>query len=480
MSFRPSLLILIFLSLLTGFLLAAVAAVLMPSGTGGAYAALILDESWPDRKIRELLDDETVISEASQWVFLDDFNGLTRIPLDEYRDRVLSFDPRNDGYAERLRSFFVRDGKRLFFIPLGRDFWGGGTGKFEKRLAASLGDIPFEIEYTGRRKPVWLYAVFFAGAAIGSILLSRRLALIFCMPVLAGFSFAGPPGLALAAVFTGLGSLLLAPGGEYFMFRRYRKAKFGYGNSESRTLGDIMGPFRACWLLTPVFLAALVFITLTGKVHPLLALGEGAGFTGIFLFSLRTLSRRGASQGHIRFAPVLIRPVPVKNPVFSRVMLPFAFFSLLSALLPPVFPGLSPAGNAAFLGEQYPVPGETEYRAHAAFQSSFSYRALGSGGLGEPSYFRYDLGDDGLISGKTAYFPPEEEIPPFPLEELMRFTGTGGGVSPEGRGFFTPMDLAPVFVILLFSVPAFIRPARGDKKKKNWLIYKHKEKGIAA
>jgi hypothetical protein len=62
----------------------------------------------------------------------------------------------------------------------------------------------------------------------------------------------------------------------------------------------------------------------------------------------------------------------------------------------------------------------------------------------------------------------------------MRFLEGGGSVSPEDRGLFTPMDLAPVFVILLFSVPVFIRPARGDKKKKNWLLYKHKEKGIAA
>ncbi|MDR2258585.1 MAG: hypothetical protein LBE14_05495 [Treponema sp.] len=468
---------LIFLSLLTGFLLVVLAAALMPVGTGGAYAALVLDESWPDRDIRGLLDDETVISESSQWVFLDDFSGLTRVPLDAYRDRVSSFDPRNDGYAERLHAFFVRHGKRLFFIPLRLGLWGHGTGKFEKRLSASLGDIPFEVQYWGYRRPVWLYAALLMGAGIAGLFLSGRFALGFCVPVLAGFAFAGSSGLALSAVFAGLGGLFLAPCGEYFMFRRYRQANTG--NFDNRALGDMLGSFRACRVLAPVFLAALAFISFAGKVHPLMVLAEGAGFTGIFLFSQWVLSRRGAAQGHVRFAPVLIRRVPVKNLEFSRIMLPYALVSLLPALPFPPFSGFPPAGASAVFGEQGPLIREAEYRAHAAFQASFSYRALGSGGSGEPAYFRYLLGDDGLIAERQTDMVPREDIPPFPLKGLMNFLETGGP-SPQDRSPLTLVHMVPVLAVLIFSFPAFIRRAWGDKKRKKRLLYRYKEKGIAA
>jgi hypothetical protein len=256
------------------------------------------------------------------------------------------------------------------------------------------------------------------------------------------------------------------------MYLRYRKANFKYGNFESRTLGDILGPFRSCWLWAPVFLAVLALVVVAGNVHPLLILSEGAGFAGIFLLSLWLLSRQGDSQGHIRFVPVLIRKVPVKNPAFFRLMLPYAFFALLAALLPPVFPGLFPPGASSFLGERYPVLHEAEYRAHAGFQASFSYRALGSGATETPAYFRYVLGDDGLITGKATGFSLPEDIPPFPLEDLMFFLETGMDAFPEGRGLFSLMDLAPVLLILLLSIPGFIQPAREDKKKKNRLLYR--------
>jgi hypothetical protein len=311
------------------------------------------------------------------------------------------------------------------------------------------------------------------------LILSRQLALIPGMFVLAGFSFAGSAGLALAAVLAGLSALLSAPWGEYCMFLRYRNANSGWGKYENRSLGDILGPFRACWLLTPFFLAALAGISLAGGIHPLLVVGEGVGYMGIFLFSRWVFSGRGDAQGHIRFTPVLIRKIPVKDLAFSRMMLPHVLSALLAALLPPLFPGLLPVGTSAFFGEDRLIP-EAEYRAHAAFQSSFSYRALGSGGPGEPAYFRYVLGDDGLIAGEGAGVSLQEDIAPFPLEDLMNFLETGGTSSPGAGGRFTLMDVIPALAVFLFSVPAFIRPKWGDKNRKKRLLYKYKEKGIAA
>jgi hypothetical protein len=112
-------------------------------GRGGApgegFAALTLDASYPDRQIRELLaygGVKTAIGESSQWVFLEDFGGLEQVPLDRYWERVEPFDPRNDGYAERLQSFFVFNGERRIFIGLK-----GAPLDLEGRVQAALGDI---------------------------------------------------------------------------------------------------------------------------------------------------------------------------------------------------------------------------------------------------------------------------------------------------------------------------------------------------
>jgi hypothetical protein len=308
--------------------------------------------------------------------------------------------------------------------------------------------------------------------------LSRQFSLSFCIPVLAGFAFAGSSGLALSAVFAGLSGLFLAPCGDFFMFRRYRRVNADGGNFESRTLGDVLDSFRSCGLLAPVFLSACALISAAGKIHPLLVLAEGAGFAGIFLFSQRVLSRRGETQGHVRFAPVLIRKVPVKKLTFSRMMLPYVLASLIPAL--PFFPDFPSAGDASFLGEPDRILHEAEYRAHAVFQTSFSYRALGRGEPEGAAYFRYTLGDDGLIAAGAAGMDPPQDIPPFPLEDLMNFLETGGKVAPEKWNPFTLMNLIPVLAVFLLSLPAYIRPAWGDKKRKKRLLYKYKEKGIAA
>jgi hypothetical protein len=473
-------------SLLTGFLFFLLAVFLMPPGRGGAYAVIVLDENLPDRELRGLLHEGPVISESSQWVFLDGFSGLQRIPLDEYPDRVFSFDPRNDGYAERLRAFFVRDGKRFLYVPLGRE--SGAAGRLEKRLAASLGDLPFQLEWIGGERPVWRYFFLMVLAGAGVLWCTRRFVLAPCIPVLAGFSPAGIPGLVLAAFLMGLGGLLLAPCGEYFMSLRYKKNSPGIGGRARRpSLG--MGLLKSRLLLAPVFAAALVGCSLFGGVHPLLALGGSAGFMGVYLFAHRVFSRRGEGQNHVRFSPVAIRRVPALSPDFSRFMLPYALAALLAIPLSLVFPGPGGIGGAVSLGSAPPPLTEAEYRSHAAFQASFSLRPLGKEPpdspamylkeLGEPSYFRYARGDDGLIAGKSANRAGGSvdlgAVPPFPLGDLMAALEPG---RKNAAGAPLPGELAVVLAVLLASLPAFGGIRRGDKRGKNRLSCK--EKGIAA
>jgi hypothetical protein len=480
MSFKSSLFILAALSLLAGLLLWFLAALLMPPVRSGAavYAVLELDAALPDRQVRELLSDEKVLSESSLWVFLDDFSGLRRIPLDQYPGRVSPFDPRNDGYAERLRAFFVRGDRRLVYIPLGRG--PGAAGRLEKKLAAALEGIPFRLEYSGGGKPLAPYAALLCAAGLAVLWFTRRPVFAPCLPLLAGLSFAGAPGLALGSLLLGLGGLLLEPGEEYFAYRRYKKNRLPFGPGENRSLGELLGPFRNRLFLMPVFIGGPVLCSVPGGVHPLLTLAAGAAFGGIYILSHWVFSRRGEAQDHVRFSPVIILKAPALKADFSRFMAPHALAALLALPLGLLFPGQVPKPPGL---KDLPAPvREAEYRAHAAFQASFSLRPLGRE-TGGPAYFHYILGDDGLIAGNTAALPAEaggispEEIPPFPLKNLMealdgRERAAGWDSGPRWG------ELAPVFIALILAAPVFIKPRRGDKKKKNRLLYR--EKGIAA
>lgn len=476
MSFNRSVFILIVLSLFSGFLLLLLAAFLMPAGGGGAYGVLVLDESWPDRDIRALLGDEAIISESSQWVFLDDFSGLTSIPLDEYSSRTLPFDPRNDGYAERLGAFFVREGKRLFYIPLGQG--PGAAGRLEKRLRSSLGDIPFQVEYTGGGKPVIFYLVLMGIAGACGLWFSRRFLLTPGFPPLAGLAFAGAPGCALAAVFMGLGGLLLAPCGEYFMYRRYKKNNPVFGAYEQRSLAEILSPFKSRFLWALVFAAVLIAGSLFGGMHPLLLLGSGAGFTGLCIFSCWVFSRRG--EDHVRFSPVPILKVPAISLDFSSLMLPYALAALLS--LSPWFYGPGPGASSFFLKTMPPILREEEYRSHAAFQSSFSLRPLGREPRGEAPYASYVLGDDGLIAEGGEKLREKNaaggNLPSFPLEDLMTALEKRGNSAAGTAKGPAPGELILIFAVLFLSLPVFVRLRRGDKTGKKRVLYK--EKGIAA
>jgi hypothetical protein len=441
----------------------------MPAGGSGAYGILVLDETLPDRQIRELLNDETAISESSQWVFLDDFSGLASIPLDEYPDRALPFDPRNDGYAERLRSFFVREGKRFLYIPLGQR--PGAAGRLEKRLARSLGGISFQVEYSGGGRPAGCYLALMVIAGAGSLWFSRRFLLAPGLLPLAGLAFAGAPGFALSAVFLGLAGLLLAPCGEYFMDRRYKKNDPSFRAYEQRHLAEILSPFKSRFLWTPVFAAALIAGPLLGGIHPLLLLGSGAAFMGVCLFSCWVFSRRG--EDHVRFSPVPILKVPAINRDFSSLMLPYALAALVSPLSFWIS-GPGPGKTAFALKTMPPILREAEYRAHAAFQSSFSLRPLGREPRG--GYAPYALGDDGLITaGGEPLGNDAAGEAPFPLTDLMAaLEGGTNSASGTAKGP-APGELILTFIVLFLPLPALIRLRRGDKTGKKRLLYNEKE-----
>jgi hypothetical protein len=168
---------------------------LLPDDAAEGYAVLRVDAALSDRVISDRLAasiDNYIsigfVSESTQWVFLNDFDTILAIPLDEYQERLaasaLRPDPRDDGYAARLHSFFVRNDQRLFFIPFARPslleeldtVWvhktRSGSAKLEASIAKGLDNIPFSIEWLGYdREPRYLYIAFADAACVLAFLL---------------------------------------------------------------------------------------------------------------------------------------------------------------------------------------------------------------------------------------------------------------------------------------------------------------------
>jgi hypothetical protein len=449
----------------------------------GGYAVISVDESCADREIRDLLVSaagDTPLCESSQWVFLDDFGALLRIPLDEYAGRITPFDPRNDGYAEKLHSFFVRDGKRYFFIPLsGKSLFSQGSpAKLEKKVSSLLGGIPFSLEFTGLERPFLPYLVLLVCSGFCALYLARFfLPFIPALAMLSCLAFYGIPGLALAAILSSLGALLKDPCIEFFTMRRR-------GNINSALLLSSLEPWKICIFLLPFFLAGIVITGIAGGFHPVLLIAICIGFLGIFAFSLWIFSGgREEAHVHVRFAPVLIIKVTAKTLIFSKTALPYAFSALLALLISPLFNVAAVSPGTFSAQGKIPVITEADYRSHADFQASFSFKPLGSPESREAgTYSRYTLGDNGLITGAgtSESLFNAGDIPPFLLNDLMAFLGNSGSKTRHIHmiGSWSAGDLAALLLALLFSVPAFVPFGRGDKNGKHTVSYK--EKKIAA
>ncbi|GHV80133.1 hypothetical protein AGMMS49944_19240 [Spirochaetia bacterium] len=432
------------------------------SGNPGArYAVLTLDDSWPDRDIRELLAGQRLgntIGESSQWVLLDDFGSLEKVPLDTYSDRVESFDLRNDGYAERLRSFFVFQGKRRLFIPL------KGAGDLTGRVAAALGDIPFSLSVltppAGPQSVVLSAILFVLAAALtlycsGEVLLTALLLPLWAVP-----AEWGVPGFAVIAVLAGLSRFLREPVRDYFMARRYGKS----------FLPGFVVPGAA------LFFLALGGITILGALPPLTVILGFLFFLAILALSILAellpgVRRTLGPMGHIRFRPVPIADIAGgsagRPSSYALIMAPFTLAALVLLLVSGAAKPI-PVASRDWTGWKSPLALDAKafaevYSAHVAFQRAFSRAPLGSPSETAPvrPYLSYVLAEDGLLDG-----PVEDsadsgvfEIPPFPLEGLIDFL-TNYAYTDPGLGSSGSRELMCLLVVLGLSVPLMFRDRR--------------------
>jgi hypothetical protein len=430
---------------------------------------------------------------------LDDFEGLELTALDEYAGRVEPFDPRDDGYAAKLRSFFVSGGKRRLFIPLGPAAL--TPEQFRSRLDAALGDISFSAFILRRARSPLPPVLLFSAAAILTLILSgmvpegNRAAKLpahlrsrgappppkggflgfpdslFLLPLWVLLCREGSAGFVLSAILAILFRLLRDPVLELFISRHYRSSR------------SFLRDFRGRWLLSLIFIAAYMVIGIFCSLSPLTLLLGLSVFVVLGAQVLRTKLVLGLKRGHIRFVPIRISGssrIPVPAPwfvlPFALASLGFLFFSLSQN------PGAMQAELAGWEG--LPLLNAADYAEHIQFQRSFSYLPLGDEDKPNRPYHGYILDSDGLIAGFTddvgTVFAAgnrtggmdDERLPPFPLTELMVFLEAYPHTEISD---LSPRELFPLALILVLFIPLFLNGWHRHRKNGKLSIYIDKQ-----
>ena len=490
MRFTRSRLIIVLVSLLASIGLWVLGVSQIQFVSGSSYGTLVFSETVPDREIRRRLERHGftgMISESGQWFFLDCFDSVEQIPLDEYRMRLLPFDPRNDGYADKLSSLFIQDGKRMVYIPIGFAVSAG----YIKKIETALEDIAFSFEYDKRESPRGLLVilfclasgVFFAVRPLRLMLQSNAACLIPCLPVLAPLSLGGVAGFVLAALLSGFAVSFA----ELYLELRYLLPKHQTESlaevslrSSSRGTSDKM-PERSLlrWLLPIIFLACFCLVAFFSGLPVLFTAFALVLFVCIFCLSLwsasyniaavslpvlppggLSLSRQDSGggpqtsgpgslllawrrtsapriSGHRRFSPITIINRRIAASInFAWALIPYTVVALALAAA-----GIA-APDTAVAGTSFLPPGDTvteeEYLDHFIFQSTFSIRSLNASVVtGRPDLSSgmsvYQFTPDGLpelfdagehwSNGDVAQGIFQGGVPPFPLGDLAQNLG---------------------------------------------------------
>jgi hypothetical protein len=443
----------------------------------GGYAALVCGEANSDHEIRERLDRQDLaglISESDQWFLLDCFGSIEEIPLVEYEERLLPFDPRIDGYAEKLKNIFVRDGKRFVYIPLGIN----RADTLETVIAMALTGIPYSLEYaqSPKRNSLFPFIMFCLSACAFPVIpvLRRRLnaGLAPCLLALSPLALGNAPGFALAALLAGFAALLAEPD---------RKLPAYSGRQRALPRG-LPKPFTAQWLLAFALIACYGLFSLFCGLPVLFAFFVLVSFCCVFAvsfisgnpqgsrFSIKLdIKKLGWYPQRRRFTPVEILSRNTSSYGFFTVMLPFAVMAMALAFVgfarpqPPLSPNVSPLPAGAIT--------EADFQEHFLFQSAFSFRPLGKtyedGGL-PPVIADYELSSNGLIDPGAPDIYEELQIPDFPLGDLLRGLGPDSTRAGEqgNRGNFSAVDLLFALLPMLFILPALVYSIRKKRQGK--------------
>jgi hypothetical protein len=433
-------------------------ALLVPPSSSGDWAVVYAGERLADRETGEKLKalGLNYVSESSQWVLLDDFSMLKQVPLDVYEEQVESFDPRNDGYAQRLRSFFVQAGERRIFI----EKTGMSGAGLERALRGIFGPgegVLWRADLNpgglSRKDLAFTLALFAAASALCICLVGTGslFALLCILPVLAFLVLAGPAGLAAAGILEAVFCLLREPLAE-----RFRSTQGASRVIHHSLTKELSGWFHTFPRELGGSLAGIVLYLIScvlGKIPLVVSLP-------VVCFLVPVLLLPPWAESHI--PRNIFFPLPIRKGQFLLLFpppLPVFLLAFAGALAFSAFQG-ELTGETPALASDWPLPPDREeYSRHGAFQRSFSRRSLRNSG--EP-YGSYSLGADGLIVSFTES-APDKSVPPYP-EVLTRLQtelkGERKDVLPLWR--FGAM----LILMLILSAPALLGMTRYSKKKR--------------
>ncbi|MDR3356107.1 MAG: hypothetical protein LBO04_02855 [Spirochaetaceae bacterium] len=477
-------------------LLAAAAGFKTPGGgPAGAYVTVVTDERVADRLVSEKLAGagiKNVLSESSQWFFLCDFSDLRRIRLDEFNDFLLETDPRNDGYALRLRSLFVRDGRRYFYVPAA-SIRSSNPAVIEERVSRALGDTPYSLAISniyGANNADGL--LIFTAAALLSLALSAFAARSFyghggdvrpvleftlmtaaLLPACLLFARQGPVGFALAALALAFFVTLYEP--LKFLFMRLR-LETDFSVPRIALSGRFVSKERKTFIFTFML---FVVVSVSAGINLLRALAAVPFFCASAAAYFMALTMPRGRNAHLRFVPLDIRPRRRTGRRVTLVALPFTLASFLSTGLPLLTPARPkmPMPRTAVVNKDIPAIDSGDYQRHIEFQRTFSFRRLGGGADGTSAYAGFETGGDGLFypardlpTAAGGFDGGADGIPPFPLEKLIAFLN-----GEDGEALFTQdFDLRSLVAVTLalalyFPVSGFAM--YGNMKKERGILY---------
>jgi hypothetical protein len=427
----------------------------------GGYATLVCGDGYSDQELRDRLDSRGLtglVSESGQWFLLDCFGYIEKVPLADYEERLLPFDPRNDGYAEKLKSLFVRDGKRFIYIPLGIN----NPENLDAQIAHALTDVSYSLNYAHPppKRDILLPLMAFCLTACAFLTipqLRRRLnaALLPCLFVLSPLALGLAPGFALLSLLAGFAALLSEP--------LSRKPPAGRQRALPR---DLPALSAAQWLPALALIACYIFFSFFWGFPVLFAFFILASFCCVLAVSLLSGGGKLSIRFDInrpyrssrRFTPVEIISRNTASNGFFPVMLPSTVMALALA-----FTGLAgpqpPSPRAADIS---PLPAgainEADFKEHCLFQSAFSIRALGKTyNAGElPVIAGYELSSNGLLEPAAPGIDEELQIPDFPLGDLLRGISpddSPGAAEAEKRGNSPALDWLFAPLPMIFILP---------------------------
>jgi hypothetical protein len=457
MSFFRSVLLASLISLLAALGLLFIGSVMGYEEFRSGYAVLITDDSIDDRVIRSHLESGEIffsgspISESSQWVLLDEFDSVKRIPLDQYSSRIFPFDPRNDGYAGKLKEVFLRDGKRFVYAPLFAGNW--KTNYLDKKFNELMGDIPFSIEYYGIGRPLSLFFIVYAAASAILLILcyaKRKIHrsivnIIPMIPVLSSLGFFGAAGIGSAALLFALFIMLKEPLNDLV---NPPPLIIEHGHKFKTIYKEIIAPYRFYWLFIPVSAAGLSILVIFSQLKLLFLIAVTAASFAVFFISLKIVSFSGVE--HRRFNPLMILRRRFPEFVFPMYILPFVIGAFMTMFFTPYMSGSYDTGSKFDV-----VVTEQDYYEHLTYQMSFSTRKLGASSAVYPA-FSYDT--DGLVSmnkmnaGQSVRM---SDFPSFPLKQLMDFFNNvnNGDIVNSGKSTGRIQENLSLLVLLLFLFP---------------------------